>query len=323
MTIQETLQQLQKPSRKRKLAFCIILACVIFIIILAVVISTATKHEKPSNGGFSKDFSITWAENHTRISDHGKRLELILDKQSGSGFKSKEKFLFGSIKMDIKLVPADSAGTVTAYYLSSETPNHDELDFEFLGNTSGQPYILQTNVFANGTGQREQRINLWFDPTTDYHTYGVLWNRRQIVFLVDDLPIRVFTNNENMGMAFPNQQPMNIFSSIWNGDSWATQGGRVKTDWTHAPFIATYQNYNLDACVAKDAYYAPCAMPVANKWWDQSEYQALSAAQQDKVRWVEENYMVYNYCSDMKRNPTVPFECIRNSGGFLGLGSLH
>jgi len=37
---------------------------------------------------------------------------------AGSGFKSNNMFLFGSIKMDIKLVPADSAGTVTAYYVS-------------------------------------------------------------------------------------------------------------------------------------------------------------------------------------------------------------
>lgn len=137
-------------------------------------------------------------------------------------------------------------------------------------------------------------------------------------FVVDDIPIRVFTNNEDAGMAFPNQQPMNIFSSIWNGDQWATQGGRVKIDWAHAPFIAAYQNYHLDACVAADAY-APCAMPVANQWWDQAQFQALSPSQQDRLRWVEENYMVYNYCSDEKRNPSVPFECTRNSGGFLGL----
>jgi hypothetical protein len=83
MTIEGALQELKKPSRKRKLAVCILLATVIFIIILAVVISTASKREKRSNRGFYKDFSITWAENHTRISDHGRRLELILDKQSG------------------------------------------------------------------------------------------------------------------------------------------------------------------------------------------------------------------------------------------------
>jgi xyloglucan:xyloglucosyl transferase len=138
---------------------------------------------------------------------------------------------------------------------------------------------------------------------------------------VDDLPIRLFTNNEDMGMAYPNQQPMRLYSSLWNGDKWATQGGRVKIDWAHAPFIASYQNYHLDGCAAADAL-APCASPVANQWWDQPEYQNLSVAQQDKLRWVEENYMVYNYCSDTKRNPTVPFECTRNSAGYLGLSSL-
>lgn len=65
--------------------------------------------------------------------------------------------------------------------MSSEGPNHDELDFEFLGNISGEPYLVQTNVYVNGSGNREQRHTLWFDPTTDFHTYSFFWNHRSIV----------------------------------------------------------------------------------------------------------------------------------------------
>jgi beta-glucanase (GH16 family) len=69
----------------------------------------------------------------------------------------------------------------TILQLSSQNAEHDEIDFEFLGNRTGQPYILQTNVFTGGQGNKEQRIFLWFDPTKEFHRYSVLWNMYQIV----------------------------------------------------------------------------------------------------------------------------------------------
>jgi len=65
--------------------------------------------------------------------------------------------------------------------MSSDGPTHNEFDFEFLGNTTGEPYSVQTNVYVNGVGNREQRLNLWFDPTKDFHTYSIFWNQRQVV----------------------------------------------------------------------------------------------------------------------------------------------
>lgn len=72
------------------------------------------------------------------------------------GFQSKGSYLFGHFSMNITMVPVDSAGSVTAVYLSSQNAEHDEIDFEFLGNRTGQSYILQTNVFTGGQGNKDQ-----------------------------------------------------------------------------------------------------------------------------------------------------------------------
>lgn len=70
--------------------------------------------------------------------------------------------------------------------MCSETgagPERDEVDIEFLGNRSGEPYLIQTNVYKKGTGGREMRHMLWFDPTQDFHEYAFLWNNLQLVWV--------------------------------------------------------------------------------------------------------------------------------------------
>ncbi|KAJ7979487.1 Xyloglucan endotransglucosylase/hydrolase [Quillaja saponaria] len=267
-----------------------------------------------SAGNFYKDFDITWGDGRGKILNNGDLLTLSLDRASGSGFQSKNEYLFGNIDMQLQLVPGNSAGTVTAYYLSSKGATWDEIDFEFLGNLSGDPYTLHTNVFSNGKGNREQQFHLWFDPTADFHTYSILWNPQRIIFSVDGTPIREFKNSESIGVPFPKNQPMRIYSSLWNADDWATRGGLVKTDWTNAPFTASYRNFKADACIRSSGASScnsssPSSASTSSYWLSQE----LDSTSQERLNWVQKNYMIYNYCTDAKRFPQgLPPECKTN-----------
>ncbi|KAF8398167.1 hypothetical protein HHK36_017093 [Tetracentron sinense] len=125
-----------------------------------------------------------------------------------------------------------------------------------------------------------------------------------ISFSVHGTPIREFKNSESIGVPFPKNQPMRIYSSLWNADDWVTRGGLVKTDWTHAPFTASYKNFNANACVwssgaSSCTSQSPSSTADNNAWLSQE----MDSTSQERMKWVQKNYMIYNYCTDTKRFP--------------------
>jgi len=87
---------------------------------------------------------------------------------------------------------------------------------------------------------------------------------------------------------YPKSQAMRIYSSLWNADDWATRGGLVKTDWSKAPFVASFRNFNAATSSSNFAE------------------EALDSNQEQKLQWVRNNYMIYDYCADTKRFPQGP-----------------
>lgn len=130
-------------------------------------------------------------------------------------------------------------------------------------------------------------------------------------WFIDGLPIRIFRNNEKMGIPYPNRQGMRAYSSLWDADDWATRGGRVKIDWNSAPFIARLQRFRPRCCKWNGPIsITQCASNSTGNWWSSPVYSELTNAQKGQMKWVRDNYMIYDYCKDTSRfNGKMPPEC--------------
>ncbi|KAA8550325.1 hypothetical protein F0562_002009 [Nyssa sinensis] len=288
----------------------------LLLILLVSMFSSSNAQGPPSPGyspssrigsmGFNQGFRNLWGPQHQSL-DQG-TLTIWLDRSSGSGFKSLTPYRSGYFGAAVKLQPGYTAGVITCFYLSNNEDypgNHDEIDIEFLGTTPDKPYTLQTNVYIRGSGDgtiigREMQFHLWFDPTQDFHNYAILWNPTEIIFYVDDVPIRRYPRKSDA--TFP-LRPMWVYGSIWDASSWATEGGKYKADYQYEPFIGRYTDFKLGGCTANGP--ASCTPP----WGSPSGPSGLTQQQLSAMDWVHTNYKVYDYCQDPNREHTLIPEC--------------
>lgn len=269
---------------------------------------------------FEDAYSVIWGD--PSITQDGRTVQLKLDKRSGCGFVSLENYMYGFYSASIKFPSDYTAGVVLAFYTSNggEFPNnHDELDFEFLGNVKGKPWRMQTNIYGNGSVARgrEERFNFWFDPTADYHNYSILWNHKHIVFLVDNIPIREMVKSEALGGDYPSK-PMAMYATMWDGSQWATDGGKYPVDYKYAPFVASFKSLKLQGCAAnpldnleKESTANPIYCTEAENLnpLEAEDLLYLSSSQQTAMEWVRKNHLYYSYCDDKARYQVPLPEC--------------
>ncbi|KAM7503114.1 hypothetical protein LguiB_002018 [Lonicera macranthoides] len=209
-----------------------------------------------SSANFYQDAQITWGNQRAKILNGGQLLTLSLDQASGAGFSPR----------------------MSTYLLSSQGPGHDEIDFVFLGNSSGNPYTVHTNVYAQGKGDK-------LGTTIP----SLVRSLNSLPYILDCLECStyhvLFHNSEAIGIPFPKNQPMRVHASLRNADAgdWATQGSSCGSKSTNSLNAESQQTQELDG------------------------------AGRNRLRWVQAKHMIYNYRSDVKRfTRGLPSECKRS-----------
>ncbi|PIA58727.1 hypothetical protein AQUCO_00500577v1 [Aquilegia coerulea] len=264
---------------------------------------------------FDEGYSPLFGDGNLIRSSDGKSVRLLLDRFTGSGFISSDLYQHGFFSAKIKLPSDYTAGVVVAFYMSNGDifeKTHDELDFEFLGNIRGKKWRVQTNVYGNGSVSRgrEERYNLWFDPSREFHRYSILWTNKNIIFYIDDVPIREVVRSEEMGGDFPSK-PMSLYATIWDASNWATSGGKYKVNYKYAPFVSEYSDLVLQGCAVdpiQQVSAAGCSEKDAEV--ESADYAVITPRRRTAMKNFRSRYMYYSYCYDSLRYSVPPPECV-------------
>ena len=86
-----------------------------------------------------------------------------------------------------------------------------------------------------------------------------------------------------------------MYSSIWDGDDWATWGGLIKIVWTQAPFTSSFRNCNAEEGCAWSSKTYSCKVnskPMNDRLLKEEKKkkkEELNETSLERLKWVHKN----------------------------------
>ncbi|HEX2572761.1 MAG TPA: family 16 glycosylhydrolase [Polyangia bacterium] len=180
---------------------------------------------------YPSPFDCGWRADHVQFDGNVMTLELDDTQTSGAPYSSGEYhstgfYAYGCYEARFK--PIAASGVVSSFFTFAG-PNdnggngkHNEIDIEFLGyNTSWLQANFWTNddAYANG---HEKMINLGFDATAAFHTYGFKWTSTGIEWWIDGARVHAVADSAADPTPKATESLQRIISNAWPVDSTAS-----------------------------------------------------------------------------------------------------
>ncbi|HBI85829.1 MAG TPA: beta-glucanase [Ruminococcus sp.] len=193
-----------------------------------------------------KPFDCWWYEKNATIANGC--LSLMIDQKwnsgdqnpdwnpsySGGEFRTNNFYHYGYYETSMQAIKND--GVVSSFFtytgpsdvVNGQKNPWDEIDIEILGKDTTK---VQLNYYRNGQGGHEKMIDLGFDASEGYHTYGFDWQRDHITWYVDGKEVHTMWGDIPV-------TPSKIMMNAWPG--------KTVDDWLKAyngnkPLTARYQ----------------------------------------------------------------------------------
>lgn len=121
-------------------------------------------------------------------------------------------------------------------------------------------------------------------------------------FYIDGMPIREVKRTKAMHGAFPSK-PMSLYTTIWDGSDWATNGGKYRVNYKYSPYIAQFTDLILRGCAVDP-------IEKVSSVCDDAYPASLTAEERTAMEGMRNKHMTYSYCYDRTRYHVPPSECV-------------